>query len=192
MMDSKRKKIIALIALSIVWGGLLWWQISNWGEPVRVPLTNVSGGTAGTAQSQNAQNGGETLHVQLNLLAAARNQREMPFAAPRNIFALPSSITNVSQSLPPDVADLAARQQAVTAELAQFRYLGFVRTGEEWQKKQDLAVLTKNDDLHVVKKGETVENHVIVKTITQESVTLQDRDSHVEYTVLLSEEPVTQ
>jgi hypothetical protein len=189
MMDSKRKKIFALIALVLLWGGLLWWQVSNWGEPVRVPLTNVSG-VAGTAQSQNA--GGETLRVQLNLLAAARNQREMPFAAPRNIFALPSSITNVNQSLPPDVPDLAARQQAVTAELAQFRYLGFVRTGEEWQKKQDLAVLTKNDDLHVVKKGETVENHVIVKTITQESVTLQDRDSHVEYTVLLSEEPVTQ
>ena len=81
------------------------------------------------------------------------------------------------------------RQQAVTAELAQFRYLGFVRTGEEWQKKQDIAVLTKNDDLHVVKKGETIENHVVVKMITQESVTLHDRDSRVEYTVLLSEEP---
>jgi hypothetical protein len=116
----------------------------------------------------------------------------MPFATPRNIFAMPSSITNVSQSLPADVSDLAVRQQAVTAELAQFRYLGFVRTGDEWQKKQDMAVLTKNDDLHVVKKGETVENHVVVKMITQESVTLQDRDSKVEYTVLLSEEPVTQ
>ena len=91
-----------------------------------------------------------------------------------------------------EVSDLAVRQQAVTAELAQFRYLGFVRTGEEWQKKQDLAVLTKNDDLHVVKKGETVENHVVVKMITQESVTLQDRDSRVEYTVLLSEEPAIQ
>ena len=188
-MDGKQKKIIGLIALVLTWGGLLWWQVSNWGEPVRVPLSNVSGVAAGTGQSQN---GGESLHVQLNLLAAARNQREMPFAAPRNIFALPSSITNVSQSLPANVADLAARQQAATAELAQFRYLGFVRTGEEWQKKQDLAVLTKNDDLHVVKKGETVENHIVVKTITQESVTLQDRDSHMEYTVLLSEEPVTQ
>ena len=189
MMNSKHKKIIALIALVLVWSSLLWWQVSNWGEPVRVPLKNVSGMGAGTAQPQY---GGEALHVQLNLLAAARNQREMPFAAPRNIFALPTSITNVSQSLPADVSDLAARQQAATAELAQFRYLGFVRTGEEWQKKQDLAVLTKNDDLHVVKKGETVENHVIIKMITQESVTLQDRDSHVEYTILLSEEPVTQ
>jgi len=188
-MDNSRKKLIALIALGLVWGGLVLWQVRNWEEPVRVPLSNVSGVAAGTAQSQN---GGESLHVQLNLLAAARSQREMPFAAPRNIFAMPSSITNVSQSLPADVSDLAVRQQAVAAELAQFRYLGFVRTGDEWQKKQDMAVLTKNDDLHVVKKGETVENHVVVKMITQESVTLQDRDSKVEYTVLLSEEPVTQ
>lgn len=188
-MDSSRKKQIALIALGLVWGGLVFWQISNWEEPVRVPLANVSGVATGAAQSQN---GGEALQVHLELLAAARTQRDMAFATPRNIFALPSSITTVSQSLPAEVSDFAARQQAATAELAQFRYLGFVRTGEEWQKKQDLAVLTKNDDLHVVKKGETIENHVVVKMITQESVTLQDRDSRVEYTVLLSEEPLTQ
>ena len=57
-----------------------------------------------------------------------------------------------------------------------------------WKKKGELAVLTKNDDLHVVRKGETVEDHVLVKTITEESVTLQDRRTRVEYTVLLSEE----
>jgi hypothetical protein len=51
--------------------------------------------------------------------------------------------------------------------------------------------MTKNDDLHVVKAGETIEKHVVVKTITQESVTLFDRDSQLEYTVLLSEEPET-
>lgn len=186
-MDSNRKKLIALAALGLAWGGLLLWQFNKWEEPVRVPLTNVSGLAAGVGQPHN----GEALHVQLNLLAAARNQREMVFAAPRNIFALPSIVAG-NQTAPVEVSDLAVRQQAVTAELAQFRYLGFVRTGEEWQKKQDLAVLTKNDDLHVVKKGETVENHVVVKMITQESVTLQDRDSRVEYTVLLSEEPAIQ
>jgi hypothetical protein len=188
-MDSRRKKLIALMALGLVWGGLVLWQVINWEEPARVPLANVSGLATGAAQSRH---GGEALHVQLNLLAAARHQQEMAFAAPRNIFALPSSLTISSQSVTGQGSDLAARQQAVAAELAQFRYLGFVRTGEEWQKKQDLAVLTKNDDLHVVKMGETVENHVVVKMITQESVTLRDRDSNVEYTVLLSEEPLTQ
>jgi hypothetical protein len=42
-----------------------------------------------------------------------------------------------------------------------------------------------------VRKGETVEAHVVVKKITQESVTLLDKDSRLEYTVLLSEEPQT-
>jgi hypothetical protein len=87
--------------------------------------------------------------------------------------------------------DDALRQHAAATDLAQFHYLGFVRTGEEWQKKQDMAVLTKNDDLHVVKAGQTIEKRVVVKTITQESVTLFDRDSQLEYTVLLSEEPET-
>ena len=187
-MDSRRKKIIALSALGLVWGGLLLWQFHDHQEPVRVPLANVSGPAAGVSQSRT---GIGSLHVQLDLLAAVRSQREMVFATPRNIFALPS-VASVNQAVSVEVSDLAVRQQAVAAELAQFHYLGFVRTGVEWQKKQDLAVLTKNDDLHVVKKGETVENHVVVKMITHESVTLQDRDSRVEYTVLLSEEPLTQ
>ena len=109
----------------------------------------------------------------------------------RGISSPCRSAVTVNASRPVDVPDDALRQQAVATDLAQFHYLGFVRTGEEWQKKQDMAVLTKNDDLHVVKAGETIEKHVVVKTITQESVTLFDRDSQLEYTVLLSEEPET-
>ena len=101
----------------------------------------------------------------------------------------PSAVT-LTAAAPPETADVL-RQQAVATDLSQFHYLGFVRTGEEWQKKHDMAVLTKNDDLHVVKAGETIDKHIVVKTITQESVTLLDRDSRVEYTVLLSEEPQT-
>ena len=88
-----------------------------------------------------------------------------------------------------NVPDDGAHQDVTATDLAQFHYLGFVRAGDEWQKKQAMAVLTKNDDLHVVKAGEVIEKHVVVKTITQESVILFDRDSRLEYTVLLSEEP---
>ena len=186
-MDGRRKKIFALAALALAWGGLVWWQLAGSQEPVRVPLANVSGSSSGVSTSQS---GSEGLHVRLDLLAAARTQRDMVFATPRNIFALPSP-GSINQKAAVEVSDLAMRQQAVATELAQFHYLGFVRTGEQWQQKQELAVLTKNDELHVVKKGETVENHVVVKVITQESVTLLDKDSHVEYTVLLSEEPPT-
>ncbi|HLZ32380.1 MAG TPA: hypothetical protein VKP13_00085 [Nitrospira sp.] len=187
-MNSDQKKIAALAVLGLTWGGLLAWQFLTWEEPVRVPLTNISGPASGATQLRGAPG---TLHVQLELLAAAHNQREMVFSTPRNIFALPT-VAGLHQEGTAEVSDLAVRQQAVATELAQFHYLGFVRLGEDWQKRQDLAVLTKNDDLHVVKKGETVENHVLVKAITQESVTLQDRDSRVEYTVMLSEEPLTQ
>jgi len=185
-MNARRKKILALVALVSVWVGLLLWQWFAWNEPVRLPLTNVSGPAASSV------NAGVTdhLHVQLDLLAAARTQREMVFATPRNIFASPAAVT-VNASRPVDMPDDALRQHAAATDLAQFHYLGFVRTGEEWQKKQDMAVLTKNDDLHVVKAGQTIEKRVVVKTITQESVTLFDRNSQVEYTVLLSEEPET-
>ena len=184
-MDIRRKKILVLAALGTLWVALFLWQWQSFEEPVRVPLTNVSGASASPARA-----GTDNLHVQLDLLAAARTQREMVFATPRNIFALPSTGA-MNASRPVEVPEASLRQQAVAAELAQFHYLGFVRTGEEWQKKQEMAVLTKNDDLHVVKAGETIDKHVVVKAITQESVTLVDRESRLEYTVLLSEEPET-
>ena len=188
VMNIQQKKITALAVLALIWVGLLVWQFNSWEDPVRVPLTNVRGSAGVPREAPGTLEG---LRVQLDLLAAARKQREMVFATPRNIFAPPEPIGS-SQGSPQPVTDLAMQQQAVAAELSQFHYLGYVRVGEEWQKKQNLAVLTKNDDLHVVKRGETLDKHVLVKTITQESVTLQDRETSVEYTVLLSEEPLTQ
>jgi hypothetical protein len=185
-MNSQQKKITALVVLALIWGGLLAWQLYSWEEPVRVPLTNVKGSAVVSRQTPGVTEG---LRVHIDLLAAARTQREMDFATPRNIFAPPTPIGS-NQGSPEQVSDLAIQQQAVGTELSQFHYLGYVRVGEEWQKKQDLAVLTKNDDLHVVKRGETLDKHVLVKTITQDSVTLQDRETRVEYTVLLSEEPL--
>ena len=158
-------------------------------EPVRVPLANVSG----PASTPRAPRGTvEGLHVQLDLLAAARTQREMTFTLPRNIFAPPrpedSVVAHADQPELDPVSEQALRQQEFLAGLAQFHYLGFVRMEEGLRKNRELAVLTKNDDLHIVRAGETVEDHVVVKAITQESVTLQDRQSRVEHTVLLSEE----
>lgn len=187
-MNTSQKKVAAMAVLMMLWGGLAAWQWFTMEEPVRVPLINVSG-PASAQQGLRGTAGG--LHVQLELLASSRTQREMSFVTPRNIFAFPSSAEAASAGSDP-VTDASPQQQSILAELAQFHYLGFVRTGEDWEKKRDLAVLTKNDDLHVVRKGETVENHVVVKAITQDSVTLLDRDSRVEHTVLLSEETAPQ
>ena len=192
-MTTHQKKVVALAALGLLWSGIIAWEWLAVEEPVRVPLTNVSG-PASTARARHGTV--EGLHVQLDLLAAARTQREMTFTLPRNIFALPraddlgAARANQPELDPESVQ--AQRQQEVLAGLAQVHYLGFVRMEQGWRKKGELAVLTKNDDLHVVRTGETVEDHVVVKSITQESVTLQDRRSRVEHTVLLSEEVALQ
>ena len=189
MMTTNQKKITALVALGLLWGGIIAWEWLAVAEPVRVPLANVSG----PASTPRAPRGTvEGLHVQLDLLAAARTQREMTFTLPRNIFAPPrpddSGVAHADQPELDPGSEQALRQQEVLTGLAQFHYLGFVRMEEGLRKNRELAVLTKNDDLHIVRAGETVEDHVVVKAITQESVTLQDRQSRVEHTVLLSEE----
>jgi hypothetical protein len=193
MLTMNQKKGLVLATIGLLWGGIIAWEWLAVEEPVRVPLTNVSG-LASTARARRGTVDG--LHVQLDLLAAARTQREMTFTPPRNIFAPPrpddSGATRANQSEFDPGSEQALRQQEVLAGLAQFHYLGFVRMEEGWRKKGELAVLTKNDDLHVVRTGETVEDHVVVKAITQESVTLQDRQSRVEHTVLLSEEAPVQ
>lgn len=192
-MTTNQKKVATLVMLGLLWGGIVAWEWMAQEEPVRVPLANVSG-TASTSRA--ARGGAEGLHVQLDLLAAARTQREMTFTPPRNIFAPPrpndSMTTRANQSEFDSGLEQPMRQQAAIEGLTQFHYLGFVRMEEGWQTKGDLAVLTKNDDLHVVRTGETVEDHVVVKAITQESVTLQDRQLRVEHTVLLSEEAPVQ
>ena len=193
MITTNQKKIAALAALGLLWGGIVAseWPIME--EPVRVPLTNVSGSGSTTRGTHGAV--GE-LHVQLDLLAAARTQREMTFTPPRNIFAPPRpddpGVTRANRPELEPGSGQALLQEAVIAGLSQFHYLGFVRMEDGWRKKGEMAVLTKNDDLHIVRTGEIVEDQVMVKTITEESVTLRDRRSRVEYTVLLSEEAPVQ
>jgi hypothetical protein len=190
MLTTNQKKITALVGLGLLWGGIIGWEWLTVEEPVRVPLTNVSGPASVPRPTRGRVDG---LQVQLNLLAASRTQREITFTPPRNIFALlRTDASGAASANGPEVdagSEQALRQQAALAGLALFHYLGFVRAEEVSRKEGEMAVLTKKDDLHVVRTGETVEDHVVVKAITQESVTLLDRQSRVEYTVLLSKEP---
>jgi len=192
-MTMNQKKAATLATLGLLWGGILAWEWLTIEPPVRVPLTNVSGPASTSRAPRGTVDG---LHVHLDLLAAARTQREMTFTAPRNIFASPrpddSGVARANQPALDSGSEQALHRQVVIDGLAQFHYLGFVRMEEGFRKNGELAVLTKNDDLHVVRTGETVEDHVVVKAITQESVTLQDRQSRVEYTVMLSEEAPVQ
>ncbi|MDE3051717.1 MAG: hypothetical protein KGJ48_17665, partial [Nitrospirota bacterium] len=86
MITTNQKKVVALASLGLLWGGILAWEWLAMEEPVRVPLTNVSGPASTPRALRGTVDG---LHVQLDLLAAARTQREMTFTTPRNIFASP-------------------------------------------------------------------------------------------------------
>lgn len=193
MITTNQKKIAALAGLGLLWGGILASGWLSFEEPVRVPLTNVSGSGSTSRGTSGAV---DDLRVQLDLLASARTQRDMTFTPPRNIFAPPhpddSVVTRANRPEVEPGSGQALLQDAVLAGLSQFHYLGFVRMEDGWRKNGEMAVLTKNDDLHVVRTGEIVEDQVMVKTITEESVTLRDRRSRVEYTVLLSEEAPVQ
>lgn len=185
-----------LLAISSLWAGLLSWRLMNDDDPVRVPLANVSGPATSTTASRSTQH--DELRVNLELLAASKTERETTFTAPRNIFAPPQTGQGGTGNLSvQDVSDVAKaekllRQQAVSAELGQFRYLGYLQVGNTPKQRQPLALLMKNEDLHMVHAGETIEDRVLVKSITPDGITLQETESRVEQTVPLTQEPVTQ
>lgn len=195
-MDANRKALLAA-TLGLAWVGLAFWQWGAFKEPVRVPLTNVTGPVS-AGQLTKMKTGG--LRVNLELLASAHTQREATFTAPRNIFAVPSPdgtlpVANGSAQLSQQepVSEQALLQQAAAAELAQYRYLGFLRLGESRKKNKDIAVLSKNEEVMVVKVGDRVDQHLVLKAITPESVTIRDTGTRIDQTVPLSEEtPVQQ
>ncbi len=189
---TNQKQLLVLLVLGGVWAGLLMWRLVSTEEPARVPLVHVTGQSA----HQTAVRGktGAPLRVDLDLLAASRTQREGTFTTPKNIFSLVRSDgPQTASSEPPLPVDLPLTpeeelsQQATVAELAQFRYLGYFYLGSLRQEGREIALLVKNDDLHVVRAGEIIQQRVLVKAITPTAVTLQETHSRVEQTVPLAE-----
>ncbi|MBH0176541.1 MAG: hypothetical protein HP491_01410 [Nitrospira sp.] len=195
-MDARRKILLAVV-LFLVWAGLAVWQWRAWEEPVRVPLTNVTGSASSARQTTTRGSG---LHVNLERLVSAHIDRETTFTAPRNIFALPSldgafpiGAEMGEHVIHQDASSRdAALQQVVSAELAQYKYLGFLRLGEGRTRSQEIAVLSKNEEVMVGKVGDRVEDHLVLKAITPESVTIRDTGTSIDQTVPLSEEPPPQ
>ena len=190
-MDVKRKALIAT-GLVAIWGGLAYWQSVAMPDPVHAPLANVAGKAALSARAISPSGG---LRVHLEQLASARTQREATFTTPRNIFAVPGSDGTLSvvgdvvgsQAAPDQVTAQALEQQAASLELAQYRYLGFMRMGESTNSNRNMAVLSKNDEVMVGRAGQHLERHLVVKSVTPESVTLRDLQARIDHTVPLTE-----
>jgi hypothetical protein len=165
-------------------------------EPVRMPLTNVTGHPSSGRQAAAT---GTDWRVNLGLLTSTSLQREASFAAPRNIFAAPRSDGSLPfnqdtavENRHDSVSDETVAEHVEAEESSPYRYLGFLRIGESRRKNKDIAVVRKGDEVMILRVGDHIDDHVILRAITAESVTMRDTDTRMEKTVLLSDETMEQ
>ncbi len=191
-MDAKTKTILAA-SLILLWVGLAVWHWRSQQEVVRVPLTNVTGHPSSVGR--HAEKSGPGLRVNLDLLASIRLQGQANFTVPRNIFSVPRPDGTFPAGDHPASLDQPGsgpveilRQQEDAVELEQYRYLGFLRVGESRRKNRDIAVLKRNDEVLVLKVDDHVDNHLILKAINSDSVTIRNTVTYTDQTVSLSEE----
>ncbi|WHZ29021.1 MAG: hypothetical protein OJF51_003821 [Nitrospira sp.] len=190
-MDAKKKTILAA-CLILLWVGLAVWQWRLLQEPVHVPLTNVTGHPSVTQRVEAER---ASLRVNLDLRASTALQRQATFTVPRNIFAVPRpdgtfAAGDVSTSVNPPASNSTeiSTQYENTLESEQYRYLGFLRVDARRRKDTDIAVLKRDGEVLVLRIGDRVDDHLILKAINSESVTIRNVGTHRDQTVSLSEE----
>ncbi|GMV50856.1 hypothetical protein FBQ96_11945 [Nitrospirales bacterium NOB] len=215
MNRTNKNQVMVLMSLVVGWVGLLIWQFGHSDEPAHVPLKNVRGTkVVGKAASVAAP---VTLQVNLDRLAAIKGQREATFSTPRNIFASltppvePPPPPRKGRARPqPKVEAPAAPPEPeeepvvegpkgptaeeierlrIATELNQFRYVGFMTVGDGPQKKKTMAVLVKNEEMHLVQAGETIGGEVLVKAVSASEITLQDVGSKITQVIPVTDEP---
>ncbi len=186
------KKMMTAGSLILVWGALAVSQWNLFDAPVRVPLTNVTGPAVGSRQADGRGGG---LHVNLSVLKTTAMQRDTTYVPPRNIFTMTAveetrpandTVATADSEAAPSTETLTEQGGAVESE--QIRYLGFLRIEEGPRSSQSVAVLRKDDDVLVLKAGDRIDDRLVLKQITAESVTVRDPGMRVEHTVGLSDE----
>lgn len=190
-MGNKKKAILAA-SLLVLWTGLAVWQWRLLQEPVHVPLTNVTGQSSLERHGEPGKTG---LRVNLDLLASTNLQRQATFTVHRNIFAVPgpdgaftAEKDPASGNQPDSTPVETLTGQEEKSELEQYRYLGFLRVGKGHRTNNDVAVLKKDDEVLVLKIGDRVDDHLTLKAINAETVTIRDVGTHRDQTVSLSKE----
>lgn len=190
-MDAKKKTILA-VSLILLWAGLTVWQWRLLQKPVHVPLTNVTGHPSVTRRVETRQT---SLRVNLDLLASTALQRQATFAVPRNIFAVPrhdgtfaAGDASTPVNRPGSDSTESSTQYEDMLKLDQYRYLGYLRVDSRRRKDNDIAVLKRDGEVLVLKIGDRVDDHLILKAINSESVTIRNVGTHRDQTVSLSEE----
>ena len=77
----------------------------------------------------------------------------------------------------------------IATELNQYRYVGFMAVGGGSQKKKNMAVVVKNDEMHVVQVGEVIAGEVLVKDVSIKEITLQDVGSKITQIIPVTDDP---
>ena len=165
------RKTTVLVALAAAWLGLIAYRIATHEPPRTAPLTYVKGATASPATARTAD---ARLRVRVELLNPPRASVE----APRNIFA-PIEVYLPPPPPPPTPEELAA--QRARAELAQYRYLVYLRRGG-----RDVAFIARGTDLFQIGRGEALVGGIVLKDVTPSYIILIEPQTQIELTVALS------
>ena len=210
-----KNQILLLSSLVALWIGLLIWQFGYSTEPERVPLTHVSGPQASGRAAVTPPSG--SLQVHLERLAAIKGQRQATFSTPRNIFAslLPSpepvsvpepaprrgrSRGTTKSAPPPQVVEPPIEEEKgpsaedierlrITTELNLYRYVGFMTVGDGPQKKKTMAVVVKDEEMHLLQVGDTIAGEVLIKAMSPTEITLQHLASKITQAIPVTDEP---
>ncbi len=77
----------------------------------------------------------------------------------------------------------------IATELNQYRYVGFMAVGGGSQKKKNMAVVVKDDEMHVVQVGEVIAGEVLIKSVSMNEITLQDVASKITQVIPVTDAP---
>lgn len=192
-MTEERTKLL-MIGLMGLWGLILLWRFFGVEEPARAPLKYVTGQSA---PREGAAPGSGLQVASLDQIIPS-GKKSMEFTKPKNILA-PLGMREEQAASKPRVAarrgprqGLAGLMPPVTApppppspeelaaqagrdELSRYKYMGYVA-----RQGRNQAVLAKDQKLHIVWTGETIEGRVVVKAITPTAVTLKEVPSQLE------------
>jgi hypothetical protein len=203
---TERAKRVLLTGLTLVWVGLLAFQLITEPEPQRAPLTYKSG----HAPPQRANQ-----PVTLNKALLTRG-RQPGFEPPKNIFAtlgrqevthnFKEPVYQVQKRVPPRIrttpittvpppealpppsppSTVSAAQKAAqkaSQQLGEYRFLGYLM-----QHGTALAFIEKKREVYIVKIGDLLDKNIEVKMIDPTHVKLVDATTAVEATIPLTQD----
>ena len=77
----------------------------------------------------------------------------------------------------------------IATELNLYRYVGFMTVGNGPQKKKSMAVVVKDEEMHLLQMGDTIAGQVLVKAVSPCEITLQHLASKITQVIPATDEP---